>query len=86
MADKPNDIAGVQQLSLCACCVHMDQIVVREEFLQFVPITDMTGKGLADLILKSLNYINVATEYLRAQTYKGAAAISGIYKGVPAHS
>ncbi|CAN7977490.1 unnamed protein product [Ixodes persulcatus] len=44
----------------------------------------MTGKGLASTIMKSLNDIGVATEYLRAQAYDGAASMSGAYNGVQA--
>lgn len=85
LADETTDIAGVEQLSLCARYVDMEKIEIREEFLQFVPVTDLTGRGLADTILKSLHDIGIATEYIRAQGYDGAASMSGAYNGVQAH-
>lgn len=85
MADETTDIGGVEQLSLCARYVDLEQAVVREEFLQFIPVADMTGRGLANTILSSLSDIGVATEYLRAQAYDGAASMSGAYNGVQAH-
>ncbi|CAN8015605.1 unnamed protein product [Ixodes persulcatus] len=42
----------------------------------------MTGKGLASLTVKSLNDIGVATQYLKAQAYDGAASLSEAYNGV----
>ncbi|KAG0422002.1 hypothetical protein HPB47_002146, partial [Ixodes persulcatus] len=91
MADETTDIAGVEQLLLCARYVDIKRIVIKEEFpspcpaagcILFVPVTDMTGKGLASLTVKSLNDIGVATEYLKAQAYDGAASLSEAYNGV----
>lgn len=85
LADETSDIAGIEQLSLCARYVDMEKIEIREEFLQFVPVTDLSGRGLAKTILNTLNDIGIATEYLRAQGYDGAASMSGAYNGVQAH-
>ncbi|KAH9384743.1 hypothetical protein HPB48_026756 [Haemaphysalis longicornis] len=85
MAGETIDIGGVEQLSLCARYVDLEEAVVREEFLQFIPVADMTGRGLANTILSGLSDIGVATEYLRAQAYDGAASMSANYNGVQAH-
>lgn len=86
MADETTCIGGVEQLSLCARYVDLKQAVVREEFLQFIPVTDMTGRGLTNAILSSLSTIGVSTEYLRAEAYDGAASMTGAYNGVQAHA
>lgn len=82
LADETAVIAGVEQLSICAR--YVEKIEIREEFLQFVPVSDLTRRGLVDTILKGLRTICIATEYLRAQGYDGAAPMSGAYNGVQA--
>ncbi|KAM7310035.1 hypothetical protein ISCGN_006995 [Ixodes scapularis] len=57
MADETTDNAGVEQLSLCARYVDMERIVMKEEFLQFVPVTDMTGKDM-----ESTTWLETAAE------------------------
>jgi len=34
------DISGIEQVSLCAKYVNIDKLVVKEDFLQFVPTND----------------------------------------------
>lgn len=63
----------------------MDKLELHEDFLQFIPTNDTTGKGLANLILENLSTFGVELKYLRGQGYDGAAAMSGKYKGVQAH-
>ncbi|XP_029345792.1 uncharacterized protein LOC103308300 [Acyrthosiphon pisum] len=57
---------------------------VREDFLKFVPVTDVSGKGLADTIKKELMYFGLDLKNLRGQGYDGAAAMSGAFNGVQA--
>jgi len=85
LADETADIAGVEQLSLCAR--HLDAATgrVREDFLQFVPIYDVTGKGLATVIIDGLTKLGLNLQYLRGQGYDGAAAMSGRISGVQTH-
>ncbi|KAJ8896387.1 hypothetical protein PR048_001731 [Dryococelus australis] len=47
-------ISGMEQLSLCIRYVDESTPKIRECFLQFVPVTDVSGKGLADTILEAL--------------------------------
>ena len=80
LADETADIAGVEQLSLCARYVDAAVGCVREDFLQFVPIFDVTGKGLATVISTGLAKLGINLQYLR-----GAAAMSGRISGVQSH-
>ena len=52
--------------------------------MQFIPITDMTGKGLADVICKTINDLKLQPEFMVGQGYDGAGAMSGHMKGVQA--
>ncbi|KAL4141563.1 hypothetical protein QTP88_004184 [Uroleucon formosanum] len=85
LADETADISGIEQVSLCVRYIELNTLTLTEEFLQFVPTSDMTGKGIANLILESLKQFGVDTKYLRGQGYDGAAAMSGKYNGVQAH-
>ncbi|KAL4148749.1 hypothetical protein QTP88_002913 [Uroleucon formosanum] len=69
LADETTDISGIEQL----------------DFLKFVPVHDVTGKGLATTVMDSLNELGLELKYLRGQGYDGAAAMSGHFNGVQAH-
>lgn len=56
-------------------------MIIKEEFIQFIPTFDTTGKGLATLILESLHNFGIETKYMRGQGYDGAAAMSGEFNG-----
>lgn len=55
LADETADISGIEQVSLCARYLDVENMIIKEEFLQFVPTTDTTGKGLADIIIQNLH-------------------------------
>ncbi|XP_060874016.1 zinc finger MYM-type protein 1-like [Metopolophium dirhodum] len=85
LADETADVSGVEQVSLCVRYVEINHLELREEFLQFVPTFDVTGKGLAKLIIDNLQKYGIDTKYLRGQGYDGAASMSGKLNGVQAH-
>jgi hypothetical protein len=86
LADETTDVSGTEQFSLCVRYVDDTDSTckIREDFLQFVPIFDVTGKGLAKVILDSLRSFGINTSHLRGQGYDGAAAMSGRFNGVQA--
>lgn len=47
LADETADVSGIEQVSLCVRYVELNTLELHEDFLQFVPAVDMTGKGLA---------------------------------------
>lgn len=81
IADETADISNVEQLSLCVKYIDQANYNIRD-FLQFVPIYDMTGKGIANTILSKLKVFGLDTQYICGQGFDGASAMSGIYKGV----
>lgn len=84
-ADETADVSGIEQVSLCVRYVELNTLKLHEDFLQFVPAVDMTGKGLAKLIIDNLQHFGIDTTYLRGQGYDGAASMSGKFNGVQAH-
>jgi len=84
LADETTDLSGIEQFSLRVRYVDID-CNIREDFLQFVPVTDVSGKGLASVIVDSLVDFGRNLSYLRGQGYDGAGAMSGKFNGVQAH-
>ncbi|XP_023311927.1 zinc finger MYM-type protein 1-like [Anoplophora glabripennis] len=85
LADETADISGVEQVSLCVRYVDMTSIKIKEHFLQFVQTADLTGSGLAAIIMDNLRKWGIDTKYLKGQEYDGAAAMSGKFNGVQTH-
>lgn len=85
LADETTDISGIEQFSLCVRYLDIFKKEMREDFLKFVPVPDVTGKGLATTLMDSLKELGLELKYLRGQGYDGAAAMSGHFNGVQAH-
>ncbi|KAL4113754.1 hypothetical protein QTP88_017327 [Uroleucon formosanum] len=79
LADETSDISGIEQSSLCARYFNNGQI--NEDFLLFVPVTDVTCKALASTLLTSLDLIGIDYNYMIGQGYDGAAAMSDVFHG-----
>ncbi|XP_025425350.1 uncharacterized protein LOC112694172 [Sipha flava] len=54
LADETANVSGIEQISLCVRYIELSTLELHEDFLQFVPAVDMTGKGLAKLIIDNL--------------------------------
>ncbi|XP_045478380.1 uncharacterized protein LOC123683377 [Harmonia axyridis] len=91
LADETTDISTQEQASIGVRYLYNNDI--KEDFLQFVPVSDLTGKTVSDLtgknlatvILKSLREFGIDTKYLRGQGYDGASAMSGKFNGAQAY-
>ena len=66
LADETTNISCQEQLTLCAWYVS-DDFAIEESFLQFVPITDLSGKNLASTILNNLSDIGIDVSKMRGQ-------------------
>ncbi|KAJ8875856.1 hypothetical protein PR048_023759 [Dryococelus australis] len=71
------DISGIEQVPLCIWYVESDtgDFRLRDDFLQFILVTDLTGRGLVYLILKNLEY---------KFNYEGISSMSGKFQGAQA--
>jgi hypothetical protein len=85
LADETASILGLEQVSIYAKYVDIYELVVREDFLQFVLTYDITGKGLATLIIENFKSFGLDLKYLHGQGYNGAAAMSKQFNGVISH-
>ncbi|KAL4120679.1 hypothetical protein QTP88_013327 [Uroleucon formosanum] len=91
LVDETTDVSRVEQLSLCVRYLdnnlnieknEINNYVLKEDFLQFVPVKSTTGQNLATVILVTLKNLGIKCDYLLGQGYDGAAAMSGNFKGV----
>ncbi|XP_025420314.1 zinc finger MYM-type protein 1-like, partial [Sipha flava] len=88
LVDETTDISRIEQLTLCIRYIDSvettDTInyVLREDFLQFVPVHSTTGQNLASVIINSLQALGINDKYMVGQGYDGAASMSGNLKGV----
>lgn len=84
LADETTDISGIEQMSLCIRYTEKvsNELVIREDFLTYVPLQETTGEAISSKILETLNSLNLNTSYLFGQGYDGAGAMSGRFNGV----
>jgi len=69
IADESTDISGIEQFSMCFRYVDKcdGEYVIREDFVCFVPVVDVTGKGLANTLLTTMKDIGINLAYMRGQ-------------------
>jgi len=84
LADETTDISQIVQFSLCIRYVDEEVFSIREDFLIFVPVYDLSGEGLTNTIKETLKKIGFDLNKMRGQGYDGAAAMRGRFRGVQA--
>lgn len=77
LADETMDVSTKKQLSICIRYFYVGEKKIRGDFLQFVQVNDVSGKGLADIILESISSFGINPKFMIGQGYDGAAAMSG---------
>ncbi|KAF0765422.1 52 kDa repressor of the inhibitor of the protein kinase-like, partial [Aphis craccivora] len=89
LVDETTDISCFEQLSLCVRYLEQSidakndiTYILKEDFLQFIPVYSTTGQNLATVILENLKRLGVNSRYMLGQGYDGAASMSGNFKGV----
>ncbi|KAL4091727.1 hypothetical protein QTP88_026374 [Uroleucon formosanum] len=64
LADETTDVSNKEQITLCVRYVDLNANKIGEDFLQFIEIQNMSGKGLSDVILKSMTDFGLNIKYL----------------------
>ena len=82
IADETADIGGIEQLSLAVRYVHKKE--VKEQFLGFVPLSEMNAEAIADKIIDTLSSFNVNLDKILGQGYDGCSTMAGKDNGVQA--
>ncbi|KAJ8942303.1 hypothetical protein NQ314_010099 [Rhamnusium bicolor] len=86
MADESMDITVIEQLSFSCryISINEDHPVVREDFLDFIPIYDIPGENIAKTILQQCEKLDLDMKKCVGQGYDGASSMTGHEKGVQA--
>jgi len=86
LADETTDISGKEFLTLCIRYVEESDsaCVIKEDFIDFIEIENMSGSAIADVLISNLKKYGIDISYLRGQGYDGAASMSGKLNGVQA--
>ncbi|XP_060855033.1 52 kDa repressor of the inhibitor of the protein kinase-like [Metopolophium dirhodum] len=85
LADETQDISRYEQLALCIRYVDdssADNVFIREDFLEFLHVKDVTASALATTIMQCIMTLGLDMEMLVGQGYDGAAVMSGQFRGV----
>lgn len=86
LADESMDISRLEELSISVRYTQkQDNIfVIKEDFLCFVRVENLTGQTIAEKILSSLWELGINCDNLVGQGYDGAASMKGSFNGVQA--
>lgn len=84
LADETTDISQVEQFSLCFRYVDENTMKIKEDFLTFIPVNDLTGVGLTKTIMDTIAKFGLDIHQMRGQGYDGAASMRGQFRGVQA--
>lgn len=69
ITDKCTDIRGIEQFSMCFRYVDKcdGKYVIREDFVCFVPVVEVTEKGLANTLLTTMKDIGINLAFMRGK-------------------
>ena len=84
MGDEITDCSITEQLSLAIMLVD-EHSLIREEFLDFIEVEQITGESLANAILSHFESWDILILNCRDQGYDGAASMSSSLCGVQNH-
>lgn len=82
LADESSDISGKEQLSIGVRFFDEEKMMVREEFLGFVELTDMDAKSVASAINNFVEKVGLDPEKCVGQGYDGCSTMAGKDGGV----
>ncbi|KAF2890650.1 hypothetical protein ILUMI_15523, partial [Ignelater luminosus] len=58
---------------------------IEETFLKFVPVTNLTGQSLANVLITTLEALNINSNFMVGQGYDGASSMNGAFHEVQAY-
>lgn len=84
LADETSDVSQTEQFSLCMRYVEPSTMTIREDFLCFLAVEDVSASNLAHTLKHELLKLGLNLKLMRGQGYDGAAVMSGAFRGVQA--
>lgn len=67
---------------MSVCVRYINNYCIREDFLGFVPVYDVSWKGLTFTIIQGIKKLGLKTKNLIGQGFDGASEMSGLYDDV----
>ena len=80
LADETSDVSQTEKLSLCLR--YYCNKTIREEFIGFVDVHDVTAQGIKTKILGFVERLGLEKNNIVGQGYDGAAVMRGAHSGV----
>jgi hypothetical protein len=84
LADETTNVTGIEQFFMCVRYFDKSTKRIRKNFLQFVPVTNISGKCLAQVLLECLRNLRINLNLFRSQGYDGVTAMRWLFNGVQA--
>ncbi|KAF2887123.1 hypothetical protein ILUMI_19050 [Ignelater luminosus] len=81
LADESTDISCIEQFSLCFRFYNSTTMKIEENFLKFVPVTNLTGQSLANVLITTLEGLNINSNFMVGQGCDGASSMSRAFRG-----
>lgn len=77
--DCTPDKSKIEQISVILRYVitSKDEISIKESFIEFCPVVDVTGKGLAEFLMNNLKKLGLEVNNIRGQGYDNGANMRG---------
>ncbi|XP_022171793.1 uncharacterized protein LOC111034753, partial [Myzus persicae] len=82
LADETSDISGKEQLSIGIRYFNMQSFEIREEFLGFTEVQDLSAEGIANALINITNKYGLSLSQLIGLGFDGCSTMSGRINGV----
>ncbi|XP_050517998.1 52 kDa repressor of the inhibitor of the protein kinase-like [Diabrotica virgifera virgifera] len=84
IADETTDMSTKEQLSICLRYLDKLTLEIKEDFIMFIDVVDLTGENIAQKILEALDSLSINIADCRGQAYDGGSNMSGKFQGAQA--
>uniref|UniRef100_A0A2S2QHK7 Zinc finger MYM-type protein 1 n=1 Tax=Sipha flava TaxID=143950 RepID=A0A2S2QHK7_9HEMI len=84
MLDCTPDINHIEQLSLILRFFDIDEMCIKEHFIEFEPLFNSSGEGIYESILSMLKNFKLKLSNCKGQGYDNGANMKGKNKGIQA--
>ncbi|CAG9822034.1 unnamed protein product [Phaedon cochleariae] len=84
IADETTDMSTKEQLSICVRYFDKSTFEIKEDFIMFIDVVDLSGENIASKILEALKNLDIDISDCRGQAYDGGSNMSGKFQGAQA--